>query len=151
MNGKHKTKDERAAQDAQIARYRADYGLTFAQIAKEMHISMDTAWKGYGRFMTDFAKHHHSDQKVLLSEYHSRMEQSWRAHIAKYRLTIDKETGVGDIRIMREAARLQSEAFDRLQSAGLLPTIKKNDGEIALSGDAKKLKEFLFGEEKKKT
>lgn len=144
-----KTPYEREALAVKVARLRADRGLTFEQIAKELHVCKDTAWRAYKRFMAEFAKYHHSDASVLLAEYHSRAERVWRAHYAKYQVTVDPNTGIGDVSILREAMRLQNDEFDKMQSAGLIPTAKKEfSGEIEHTGSA--LSQFIWGKKEAK-
>jgi hypothetical protein len=147
--GRWKTPEEREVFDAEVAKLRADRGLTFAQIAVEMKCAKETAWKGYKRFMVSFRKYHHSDQSVLLAEHHSRAERVWRVHMAKYLRTVDKETGVGDISILREAMKLQNEAFDRMQSAGLLPKADEHFKHGADDDLKAWMKTFMLPEKKK--
>jgi hypothetical protein len=73
--------------------------------------------------MVEFAKLHHADQAVLLGEFHQRMEKAWRAYMAKFQQSRTEDPKkVGNVALLREAARIQCDFFDRAQSAGLIKT-----------------------------
>lgn len=117
------TNEERAAFAQKVVEHRLN-GLTFDDIASLLNCPRTTAHDAYKRAMKEYREMHLDDQKSLLAQYSARMERIYRLHLGKYAATAAPGK-VGDVRILKEAAELENAAFDRLQSAGLLPKAKE--------------------------
>lgn len=157
-NGRRKayTKEEKLELSIQVRAYRLQ-GLPFREIGKQLSIPYQRAWQIYKESSIEFVKTHLKEETSLLADFYSRFEFTWRVHYSKYIESIPKDTdgkpksGVfGDISHLRDACKLQFEAFDRLQSAGFLPKVKERIEHSGIPSKPIKFEIIVDDEEKAK-
>lgn len=143
---------------AQIAEYRLQ-GLSLEKIANLMNITKGQAFYIYEKYNERFYEYNLKQSSQIVADYHRRMEWIWRTHLAKYNSTIKRDENgniidAGEVRYLKDAARLLTEHYDRLQSAGIIPRAKEKieiEGNVPLSYQEflKAFKEFKEKQVKK--